>query len=368
MRKHYLDNIRSFAIAAVLVFHVFYLFNATGDVTNLKPGLGYLPLDVVEYAIYPWIMPLLFLVAGISARYSLSRRTNGQFLKERCVKLLVPFSAGALILGWINGWITDLSMNVFVFVAHIHDPLVRGVVYYLCYIMNVGVLWFLLELFAASLILVLLRVIDRGDRIWAWAGRVVSGRWGLAVLVGLVLPVWGSSMILNTPYVVAFRNGIYWFTFLLGYYFFSHEEALAKLKATSKYTSAAALIFCVATVIVFYGQQYTVPSFLESALVNAYLWAVILCLLGWAQTHMDGTGRAWTWLRNYSFEVYILHYPIMLLTAYPLVTYGPWPMWVNYVALPLIAFPLTALASVLLKKVPVLRFLLFGVRKRPAAA
>jgi acyltransferase family len=35
-------------------------------------------------------MVLLFVVAGMSARYSLQKRSNKEFLKERVTKLLVP--------------------------------------------------------------------------------------------------------------------------------------------------------------------------------------------------------------------------------------------------------------------------------------
>ena len=362
-RRHYLDNIRSVTILAVVFFHVFYLFNGTGDVTNLRPKLGYVQLDVVEYFLYPWIMPLLFLVAGISARYSLAQRSAGKFLKERCRKLLVPFFGGAFLLGWVNGWVSDLSNGAFSFLAAIPDPVARGIVYYLCYVMNVGVLWFLPELFAASLILLLLRAIDHHDVMWTLAGRAVSSRAGLVFLIALASLVWGSSMVLNTPYVVVFRNGIYWFVFLLGYFVFSHDAAQKALREAGNWLLAVAVVVGVAVCVVFFGQQYTVPSFLENPLVNAYLWLMCLALLGWGQRHMDGAGRIWSYLRQRSFEIYAIHYPLMLLIAYALVTFTSLPMWANYVLLLVLAYPVAILAAEALTHVPVIRFLLFGRRK-----
>ena len=362
-RRHYLDNIRSVTILAVIFFHVFYLFNGTGDVTNLRPKLGYVQLDVVEYFLYPWIMPVLFLVAGMSARYSLARRSVGKFVKERCRKLLVPFFGGAFLLGWVNGWVSDLSYGAFSFLAAIPDPIARGIVSYLCYVMNVGVLWFLPELFAASLIVLLLRAIDRHDVLWTLAGRVVSSHAGLVFLIVLAIPVWGSSMVLNTPYVTVFRNGIYWFVFLLGYFFFSHDAAQKLLREAGNWLLAVAVVVGVAVCVVFFGQQYTVPSFLENPLVNAYLWLMCLALLGWAQSHMDGAGRVWTYLRQRSFEIYAIHYPLMLLVAYVLVTFTGLPMWANYVLLLVLSYPIAILAVEALIRVPVVRFLLFGRRE-----
>jgi peptidoglycan/LPS O-acetylase OafA/YrhL len=321
-------------------------------------------LDAVEHFLYPWIMVVLFLIAGISARYSLARRSIGEFLKQRCLKLLVPFFGGAFLLGWINGWVSDLSTHVFSFVNDIPaPPLVQGVIRYLINVMNVGVLWFLIELFAASLILALLRAIDRHDAVWRLAGRVVSSRFGLVVLVALAVTVWGSSMMLNTPLVTAFRNGIYWFVFLLGYYVFSHNEALAKLRAAGSWLMTAAIILGVTACVVFAGAQYTVPAFLENHLVNAYLWVTCLAMLGWSQTHMNGTGRIWTYLKNRSFEIYIVHYPFILLIAYALVTFTGWPMWANYIMLLVLAYPVAILIAEILARIPILRFWLFGRRK-----
>jgi glucans biosynthesis protein C len=55
----------------------------------------------------------MFLLAGISARYALQKRTVKQFLKERVHKLLIPFIGGIFLLGWITGWVTDHYFDIF---------------------------------------------------------------------------------------------------------------------------------------------------------------------------------------------------------------------------------------------------------------
>lgn len=52
----------------------------------------------------------------------------------------------------------------------------------------------------------------------------------LPLLFSLVLLVWGSSFILNTPVVTVYRFGIYLLMFLLGYYIFSDDEIIEKLE------------------------------------------------------------------------------------------------------------------------------------------
>ena len=76
MRKYYLDNIRWSVIVLVLVFHVVSIYCSCGAVMSYNaPGIP--AMDAIGYLIYPWFMPLLFVVSGICARFSLSKSAEG---------------------------------------------------------------------------------------------------------------------------------------------------------------------------------------------------------------------------------------------------------------------------------------------------
>ena len=71
MRKHWLDNLRWVTVLLVLFYHVFYFYNNKGVFGGIG-GFGDYPQcpqyqDVVMYILYPWFMPMLFLLA---ARFS----------------------------------------------------------------------------------------------------------------------------------------------------------------------------------------------------------------------------------------------------------------------------------------------------------
>ena len=89
-RKTYLDNIRWATVVLVLIYHVFYYFNAQGVFGGFEPFSQVQYQDAILYFVYPWFMVLLFVIAGISARLSLQKRSGKEFLKDRTVKLLVP--------------------------------------------------------------------------------------------------------------------------------------------------------------------------------------------------------------------------------------------------------------------------------------
>ena len=77
MRKHYLDNIRWVTVVVVALYHVLYMYNAEG----ISGGVGKITslniqhYDAFMYLVYPWIMPVLYIVAGISSRIVLDKHT-----------------------------------------------------------------------------------------------------------------------------------------------------------------------------------------------------------------------------------------------------------------------------------------------------
>ena len=78
MRKYYLDNIRWMTVVIVVIYHVFYMYNSVGiagglgQITDLKVQY----YDVFMYLVYPWFMPVLFLVAGISSSLRMARYSS----------------------------------------------------------------------------------------------------------------------------------------------------------------------------------------------------------------------------------------------------------------------------------------------------
>lgn len=347
-RKKYFDNIRSATIVLVLIYHVVYIFNSAGVVSNI-PIQGIPALDSICYFLYPWFMCLLFVVAGISARYSLQTRSAGQFARERVRKLIVPYLGGAFLLGWLNGWVTAHYVDMF------GGQAVPGFVKYLVYTLNIGPLWFLLELFVISILLLLIRKLDRRDRLWTLAGKA-----SLPLMVLLFLPVWGSSFVLNLPVVVVFRNGIYWLMFLLGYYVFSHDTVLAKLKQHAVLFSIIAVGLGVAEVWYFFGRNYASDACLQHPLTNLYLWMMILAILGCAQRWLNFSNSLTKYLQKRSFALYVFHYPLLVTAAYWLTTYTELPMAAVYLILLPFTFAAPILFYEIVSRIPVIRYLLLG--------
>jgi len=119
VRLHYLDNIRWATVLLVLFYHVCYMFNGVGALGGIAGAKSLACFDAVLYFVYPWFMVLLFLIAGISARYALQKYSGREFIRLRVRKLLVPSTLGLFVLHWITGYLnikmggglTDSNLN-----------------------------------------------------------------------------------------------------------------------------------------------------------------------------------------------------------------------------------------------------------------
>ncbi|MBP5218227.1 MAG: acyltransferase family protein [Bacteroidales bacterium] len=175
MRKHWLDNLRWVTVLLVLFYHVIYFFNNKGVFGGIG-GFGDGPQyqDVVMYILYPWFMPLLFLLAGISARYALEKHTAREWFKARTRKLLVPGTIGLLVFHWMTGY-----FNTAVAAREGALDNITGVGRYIMWAFSgIGPLWFIQLLWLLCAVLLLVRALDRKDRFRDWCGKA-----GIVVLI-----------------------------------------------------------------------------------------------------------------------------------------------------------------------------------------
>ena len=129
----------------------------------------------------------------------------------------------------------------------------------------------------------------------------------------MVLLVWGSSFILNTPVVTVYRFGIYLLMFLLGYYIFSDDEIIEKLEKISIQMGIITFIIGITFTIVNYGANFVSNKFLTNIFTNIYIWFVILSAFGLAKKFLDFENKFTKYMNknNFSFMCYIILYKLL---------------------------------------------------------
>ena len=100
-------------------------------------------------------MPLLFVLAEISTKYALQKRTRKEYLIERVKRLFIPFLFGTIVFMPVMSYIADK------FNCSYSEEFLHYAVFYTRYTdltgadggFSVGQFWFLLYLFIASILL-----------------------------------------------------------------------------------------------------------------------------------------------------------------------------------------------------------------------
>ena len=351
MRKTYIDNIRSSTVLLVLIYHVCYMFNGVGVPGGIPNAKNVPAFDALAYIVYPWFMVLLFVISGMSARYSLQKRTVKQFLKERAVKLLVPSTLGLFAIHWITGY-----LNIKMGGGLLYIP--SALIYPISAVSGIGPLWFIQMLFIFSCILVLLKKIDKHDRAWK-----VCKKANLPSIILLFVVIFGTAQILNMPVLTMYRFGIYFAAFLIGYYVFSHEEVQEKIESVCIPLLCLAIIGAVFYTVYYFGSDYTSPACLESMITNLYLWIVVLAVIGCAKKYCGGETAFTRYMAKSSFGFYILHYPVLTVTCYLLQYRFNFPAICNYVIALAAELLITFSLYEVLKRVPIVRYLILGIKK-----
>lgn len=109
-RKHYIDNLRWLTLSLLIPYHTAMAWNAWGE-----PNYIFFESNKVisSFIVFfsPFFMPLLFVLAGVSTRYALRKRTYKQYISERAKKLLIPLLFGTVVLMPIMTFIADKYNN-----------------------------------------------------------------------------------------------------------------------------------------------------------------------------------------------------------------------------------------------------------------
>ena len=112
IRYPFLDWARIIGIFCVFLYHSGRAFDFEDwHVKNPVPSEG---ITIWLGFLILWIMPLMFVVSGVSSYLSLRSRTAGRFLRDRVLRLLVPLVAmGMLIFGPYQIYLERLTHGQF---------------------------------------------------------------------------------------------------------------------------------------------------------------------------------------------------------------------------------------------------------------
>ncbi len=354
MRKTYIDNIRWITVVLVVIYHVIYMFNGVTQYGIIGPFSAHQPQDVFQYIVYPWFMLLLFVVSGMSARFELSKVTAKEFVRKRARKLLVPSTVGLLVWGWVTGYYNMLISGAFEQMSAVPKP----ILFLITCVSGTGPLWYIQMLWVFSMLLLLIRRIEK-DKLWNRCAGV-----GTPAALLLTVVIYGAAQILNTPIIVVYRFGIYGAGFLIGYFVLSHDEVMDRLGRSWILLSVLAAASGILFVVMFRGQSYPDHAVLDTLVCNLFAWFGTLGVLAFMKKWGGFENSFADWMKKRSFGLYVFHYLLIAMSAWHLKMYAPhMPPAFIYLLVGVSGFGGAFLLNGIISKIPIIRWCVLGIGK-----
>lgn len=354
MRKYYIDNLRWLTVLLLFPYHTFMIYNGfesfyiKGDYSPI--------LNCFLVFTYPWFMPLLFTVAGMSTCYALQKRTMKAYVKERLLKLFVPLVSGLLLLipvqtyyaeKFHNGYAGSYFEQYSLFFTKPTDLTgYRGG-------FTPGQLWFIFYLFVISLAALPVILLYK-----QWGERLPVEKFTLPMLLPLFLVVFVFSLILD---IGGKSLGEYFALFMLGYLILADDTVQDRLEKNRWCLIGAALLFLTGNVA--YQLLVGIPAGLFYDIsIRFVAWVSILGILGMGKHFLNFSNRVTDYFSKASFPIYIFHQSWIILIAY--YTFLLTDSIILQVTVILsVSFLMTLGTYELCKRTSATRFL-FGIKKR----
>jgi peptidoglycan/LPS O-acetylase OafA/YrhL len=376
-RIPYFDWLRAGAVLGVVVYHALQPFGQIGwFIENEETNIA---LANVLMTLSSFGLPILFVVAGASARFALQRRSPGEFLAERARRLLVPFAIGAIVFGPINGYIIG------VFDGSVTASFLEYVIAYPGIVIdfqihNLGLsrllliavhLWFVGALFlysAAALPVFAFLSSGRGHALVAWLSSVA--RWpGTTLLFAIpaTLPIYAFYASTLQPQLWdSWALGWFAVCFVVGYVIYADDRLVNAVQRDLAPALMVGVLGMAAMALTGGAewsaerQPYSTAYFLRLSLFGATGWAWTLAVLSVAMRIRPWQRRLPDAVAEKAMPLYILHAPIVAAISL-FVVGSPLGFWAKVVVNVILGVAASLLAATCASRIAFLRPLL-GMR------
>lgn len=353
-RQHYVDNLRWILIALLLPVQAALAFNCWGEDFYIILDGESKGISSFYTMISPWIMSVLFLLAGMTMRYSLEKRTATEFAVNRLKRLGIPLVIGIFSIVAVLSYFTDVYNFGYVpgFARHYRVFLMEATdLTGFDGHFTLGHLWFLFFLLVSGLVALLVVMLQK--RILP---KLQVNNPGLIVLLLVgILPALGS-------YVgnIAGKSLVqYLLILLLGYYVFANEAVLEKLQNNRFLLTGIAVIGLAAYTFLFVWMERTggiveIPKWIGA-------WSAVLAVIAMARQYLNKSTIVTQHLYKISYAFYWLYLVFVVWVEAIMQQFIDAPVVLFLISV-IVSFIVTYVVTEIVTLIPFIRQI-FGVKK-----
>jgi surface polysaccharide O-acyltransferase-like enzyme len=375
-RDYAIDWLRVCAMLTVFLFHCGRFFDHEGwHVKNNQLDSG---IAIFVLFLSQWIMPLFFILSGISSNYSLSFRKPTEYLRSRIHRLFIPLVFGIFVLIPPQVYIERITHHqyegsFFQFFPHYFD----GFYAFGGNFAWMGLhLWYLLLLFVFAIVTLPLFITLQkkgGLDFIAWLAGKLEYRGAIYLLA---LPFAILELILD-PSGIGRRDFGGWSAFLYiiffiyGYMVFSDRRCRSMIERQAIFSLAGGLLATVIALVLFlmkgnpsFGTSYYI---LMTVLRAFNTWCWLLAILGFGTRYFGFTNNFLAYANQAVLPFYIFHQTVIVIFGFFMMAWNIAAL-LKYAMLSSVSFiTIMLLYEILVRRINILRYL-FGMKIRGKAA
>lgn len=401
-RLYYLDWLRVLAVMGVMLQHSIYIPTSISEEASAALGVAVLPALIFA----PAGITVFFLVSGSASMFALDRRSSRTYLKERALRLAVPFLVFSAIITPYMAWLayhtrtpTELAATDPAGLSSEEATFLTQAPFWEYYSYHwlewfpynfpgttpalIGLagahLWFIGFLFVFSVAgLPLLQWLrsDKAKGLINLSIRLASRRAGLVLfavpvvvlgLVGVLLEVATGTA---GDYYMGWGAFLRYFTiFILGGLLMCDQRVLAAVRRSWGWLLLAGVVGLAGFIITFVSSYTVALGFMQGAFAAVMEWCLALVVLRIGMGVLNRDGNTLKYCLGIVVAFYVLHFPVLATVDFWIVVDGflaaladfsTLLIWITSILLSTAI--ILAIIEVVVRPIPPLRFLL-GVPK-----
>lgn len=349
-RLYHIDYLRAFAVLLVVMFHVSITFMVKAPAWwYVKSADQSIVFTLFVILTDTFMMPLLFLIAGFALCLQLQKKNIKNIIADRIRKLCIPWVvftlAFAPVLSLFIANTLGRKISYTEMITH----------YYWTDLYSQGPYWFL------GILLLFTFIVIMALRIFGKLKYCGSSHKAIVLLMLLIVPIifypagayiYGVDAWVNPLYVFSFQPSrimTYLAYFLAGYMLSKWNW---NFRVNRVFWGIIAIVSAISFVVAkgrFENATDYMAYFVQGVFCSAFALSMTMLLLAGFAGIFTKKNSVLTFLSKHSFAVYLLHLPIMVLIAGPVLK-AHTGIFISWASIVMIVILLSILLSVVAGK------------------